>query len=579
MKKKFTVLFITMFMLVLSKSIFGQNIDVVSITPNALTDCSSTSVSVNATQLCINYIYNGTGHTINGNTITVTLDWQTPGPICLGALAFVQGTEVLGQLSAGTYTLDVVTVLDGIVQQTNTQQLNVASCCPVSSTIPGAASTNICVGQTATISASSTNATSAYWSQNGINISNSTIINLAPTTPGSYTYYYIATDGNCADSTAHVLTVNDYPTVNLGSDTAVCVGEAVVLNANGGASGATYTWNTGTTGINYTANTPGTYSVVVSNNGCTGSDSLTITAISTPTFDLGNDTILCDGSTTMLDATATTSGVTYAWSGGSTSTTAMITVTASGNYQATATNSNGCSFTDDITVSYQGIPMPSLGNDTTLCLGSIMTLDASTTPTGAILWNDGSGDPVITVSSAGTYSVTVTTDGGCVGSDDIVVDYSAVSVDFGGDTLDLVNANPMTLDAGNAGATYLWSTGATTQTIDVDSVGTFDVTVTDMFGCTATNSVVIVNTTSTNGLLNENFKVYPNPTRQYIIVEAKGTEVTMARIINITGQVVGTLNIQNQEQISVEHLSNGVYFLQFSNRDGEIIGQTKFIKQ
>ncbi|MFK7948205.1 MAG: T9SS type A sorting domain-containing protein [Saprospiraceae bacterium] len=575
MKKIFTVL-TTMLFLIFSNNAFSQTIDMVTVSPSILTDCSNTSVDVNATQLCMNYLYNGSSHTITGNTITVSLNWQTQSFICLGALVFVSENEQLGQVPAGTYTLDVVTLLDGVIQNTNSQQINITPCCVVSTSIPQPVN-DICLGEGATLTGTATNAISSYWSQNGVVLSSADTLAVQPTSPGAYTYYYVATDGNCSDSTAHVLQVNDFPPIDLGVDTAVCIGQSIVLTATGGATGATYLWSSGTTGINYTVNTPGTYSVVVSNNGCTGSDSVVVSSLNTPTFNLGSDTTLCDGSTITLDATAATSGVTYAWAGGSTM--PMLTVNTAGNYQVTATNSSGCSFTDDITISYDGIPMPNLGNDTTLCAGASITLDGSTTVFGFINWNTGASDPFVTVDSAGTYTITVTTDGGCVGTDDIVVDYSSVNVDFGGDTLDLVNVNPMTLDAGNAGGTYLWNTGETTQTIDIDTEGTYDVTVTDMFGCVASSSVVIVNTTSTTGLMNENFKVYPNPANQYIVVEAKGTEVSMARIINITGQVVGMVNVQNQEQISVEHLSNGVYFLQFSNRNGEVVGQTKFVKQ
>lgn len=578
MKRIITIIFTTL-LLIFCKPSFGQTISNVVVSPSNLTDCTNISVAVDATQLCLNYIYNGINSNVNvsGSVITVSLEWQTPGPICLGALSFIQSTENLGQVPAGTYTLDVVTILDGVVQQTQSQQINVISCCPVSTTTQG--STNICLGQSATLTGSATNSTSAYWSLNGINVSNSATLNLQPTIPGNYTYYYVATDGSCTDSTAQTLVVNNYPMIDLGNDTSLCVGQSVLLNAGINAPGTTYNWSTGTSNSNYNATMPGTYSVVASTNGCTAGDTIVITGLATPTFSLGNDTTLCDGSTVDLDATATGNGITYAWSGGSSSTMPMITVSTAGNYQITATNNIGCSFTDDITVSYEGIPMPNLGNDTTLCLGEIITLNASTNPTGIISWNTGAGDPVITVSNAGTYSVTVTSAAGCVGSDAVTINYSSVNIDLGGDTLDLINANPLTLDAGNAGGTYLWNTGETTQSITVDTSGTYDVTVTDMFGCTATSSVVIINTTSTNGLFNTNFKVYPNPAQQYIIVEAKGTAITMARIINITGQVVETINVQNQAQISVEHLVNGVYFIQFSNRDGQIIGQTKFVKQ
>ena len=43
-----------------------------------------------------------------------------------------------------------------------------------------------------------------------------------------------------------------------------------------------------------------------------------------------------------------------------------------------------------------------------------------------------------------------------------------------------------TLDAGNPGNSFLWSTGAVTQTITVSSSGQYAVTITNLNGCTAT---------------------------------------------------------------------------------------------
>lgn len=576
MKKMLTSLKIAFFTMFISTA-FGQSISNVIVSPSNLTDCSNTAVSVDAIQNCINYIYNGSSHTISGNTITVALDWQTPGPICLGALSFVQATEQLGQLASGTYTLNVITVLDGTTIQSQSQQLNVISCCPVSSSV-SQTSANICVGQSATVTGTPASATNSYWSLNGNILGSTNTLNVQPTAAGSYTYYFVATDGACADSTAFTLNVNSYPSVNFGNDTTICDNQTVTLNASSGVFGSTYTWSPAvTSGSIYSVNAAGTYSVVVSNNGCTASDTIVVSTIAAPVVALGNDTTLCDGSILTLDATATASNVTYLWSDGSTNPT--LTVSTAGNYQVTASSSNGCATNSDITVAYQAIPMPNLGNDTTLCQGEVITLDATTSPTGFINWNDGSGDPTITVSNSGTYSVSVSTSIGCTGTDSVTINYSNVNVDFGADTLDLINANPLTLDAGNAGATYLWNTGETTQTISVNTTGTFDVTVTDMYGCSASGAVVVVNTTSTEGIVNGQINIYPNPASQYIVIETNEANVVFARIIDVSGRVLTAVNVQNQEQINIEHLANGLYFLQFSNREGEVVGQAKFIKQ
>lgn len=575
MKKVFTFVFATMLMIGISVTAIGQNINSVSISPSNWSDCTNSSVTILTTQLCINHTYVGISHNISGNTITVTMDW-TGSIICQGALSQVQGIEQLGMVPSGTYSLVIETRMNGSIQNTQNQAITVAPCCAVATTVQG--NTNVCLGESATLTGSSTGSTSFYWSQNGVNISSSSILNVPSSNTGSSTYYFVATNGSCSDSTAHTVTVNPIPVIDLGNDTTVCVGQSVLLNAATGLPNTTYSWSTGTTNSSIITNNPGTYTVTASINGCTDTDSVMITALSSPVFDLGNDTTICDGSSLALDATSSGMNITYQWQGSSSSTMPMITASTAGNYQVTAMNSIGCSYTDDITVTIGQNPVPNLGNDTTLCVGSSIMLDGNTTPAGTISWNGGSaGDPFLTVDSAGTYNITVTTDDGCVGTDNIVVSYSAVAVSLG-DTLDLVTGSPITLDAGNAGSTYLWNTGATTQTIDVDSTGSFDVMVTDMFNCTASGSVVIVNTTSTNGLNINAFKVYPNPASNFIMIESD-ENISMVRIVNAIGQITDEINIQNQQQISIEHLSNGVYFLQFTNNENIVIGQSKLIKK
>lgn len=77
-----------------------------------------------------------------------------------------------------------------------------------------------------------------------------------------------------------------------------------------------------------------------------------------------------------------------------------------------------------------------------------------------------------------------------VSTDKVWVLCDPPSVDLGADISEPYDpeGNEITLDAG-AGFTYLWSTGATTQTIEVTSAGTYSVTITNANGCTATDEV------------------------------------------------------------------------------------------
>ena len=135
-------------------------------------------------------------------------------------------------------------------------------------------------------------------------------------------------------------------------------------------------------------------------------------------------------------------------------------------------------------------PVVDLGPDTTLCSGSL-TLDAGN-PGDSYSWNTGATTQTIVVSSPGTYWVTVTDALGQTDSDTIEVYLGApITVDLGADTT-ICGSGSLTLDAGFIpGASYLWSTGATTQTISVTSSDTFSVAVLGPCGHTDIDSIIV----------------------------------------------------------------------------------------
>ena len=130
---------------------------------------------------------------------------------------------------------------------------------------------------------------------------------------------------------------------------------------------------------------------------------------------LGNDTTLCQGSTLVLDASLI--NATYIWQDNSTA--YNFTVSQPGRYFVTATKDH-CTATDTIEVHYRTTPLINLGNDTTLCQGDALVLNASVMQ-GRYLWQDQSTHATYTVTQAGTYSVNVMAT--CIGQFSIRVNY------------------------------------------------------------------------------------------------------------------------------------------------------------
>ncbi len=109
----------------------------------------------------------------------------------------------------------------------------------------------------------------------------------------------------------------------------------------------------------------------------------------------------------------------------------------------------------------------------------------------SISWSTGASTPSISVSNSGNYAVAVTDTNGTVVSDSINVTFSNTQLNLGND-VSFCGSSSIALDAGAGFSSYLWSTGATSQSILVASAGTYYVT-TAVGNCSASDTIVVSN--------------------------------------------------------------------------------------
>jgi gliding motility-associated-like protein len=200
-----------------------------------------------------------------------------------------------------------------------------------------------------------------------------------------------------------------------------------------------------------------------------------------PSVNLGPDTTLCTALSFTLNPGNFPSGYTFLWSDNNTSPT--HTIYASGTYSVRVTN-NGCATTSNskqITFIHETVL--DLGNDTILCIGQPFSLQTGSYPGAGITWSTGTNanSAALPLSVSGKYWAVVDLSG-CKTSDTVNVSFiSAPSMNLGPDQ-ELCEGKSDTLDAGNPGFNYLWSTNSKTQKIAVSSTGIYWVDV-YMGGC------------------------------------------------------------------------------------------------
>ena len=266
--------------------------------------------------------------------------------------------------------------------------------------------TTLCQGQTITLTGG---AASVYLWSDG-----STVSSITVSTAG--TYWLQSGNGLCSASDTIIISFNTYPVVSLGNDTSLCQGQPITLN---GGTASTYMWSNGSTTSSIIVSTQGTYWLQAGNGQCSSADTITISFITIPVVNLGNDTVLCQGqSVTLIGGT----GPSYLWSDGSTN--SSVNVSSAGSYWLQASNAQ-CTAADTINISVNVFPIVNLGNDTSVCIGQTITLNGGIANT--YLWSDGSSSPNLIAAAAGTYWVEAS-NGLCSASDSIVLTYSECEV-------------------------------------------------------------------------------------------------------------------------------------------------------
>ena len=366
------------------------------------------------------------------------------------------------------------------------------------------------------------------------------------------------------------------PKPDLGNDKSICGSSSVALNSSVSTlSGRTFTWKKGTqTMVNnsatkntYDATSAGTYTVIVTENGCSNEDQVEVLG-TLPTINLGPDTDLCKPSILTLDA-AVTGNVKYEWKKGNsilTETSKTLKVYEAGTYTLTVSDkTNTCTAVTD-----QIIVTSSLINTTgaSLCSPGTATLKVNES-NGNYKWfaNMSGGTSLQTgttyspnVSATTYYYVEVEVTGGanCQG----LAQYDNTK-SYGGGSIVIFQGEKW-LANWWAGAGE--SPTATTQQGQWTNQGPCSGTAL----CDRTPVLAQIEVCTGTTTTSEEFLVMdasPIPTSSALKIDFKKPMTGLLSVTNSVGQVIMEQNILNTQQqtIDVSNLQNGIYFIQIAN--------------
>ncbi len=405
----------------------------------------------------------------NDGSLTITGSGATaPYTYSLDGINYQTNNTFTG-LSSGSYNVNVKDSTGLIGSALATVTTN----CPVITT---SAKDDTCSTGKGTIAITASNGTAPYtYSINSINFFTTNTF----TSLSAGLYKTTVKDANGFTDTVSVTVKNYCIQLSASSTNKTCGNKNGTITAT--VSGGTAPFQFSIDGINFqTSNIfsgldSGKYTVTVKDaTSVTGSAKDTILNIATPVINsVATTPATCYNTGGIMTVTGSggVSPFQYSIDGTNYQSSNTFTNDTSGTYFVKLKDANGCIFTDTILLTKYPTPVVSLGNDTTICTGQSLVVNAGNN-FAAYLWNNGATSSAITVSNAGKYYVTATDIHTCKVADTILVSFQQTPVFSLGNDTTLCQKQALVLQP-NVTGTYLWQDNSTANKKTITGAGLY----------------------------------------------------------------------------------------------------------
>lgn len=441
----------------------------------------------------------------NGEPITLS---GTPLGGTYSGDGVINGLFYPSEVSVGNHNISYTYTSNGC---TDTATISVAVLAVPSSKL---ISTDSVICGTDSVKLMAQQASSYQWYFDGEPINGATSQVYYATTAGSYSVE--SGNGNCAALSSSVYIYDKSiitPVIGYNGTPSFCPQSSVELSTG---SYASYQWFlngqaiSGATQQTYSAGTAGSYSVMVSNGGCSATSATVDVNGTSPVIVSTNHTPkLCEGENITMTAP---SAATYQWIKDGTNlqgeTNKSYTTNIAGSYKVTVTDANGCSLTSPaVVVVVNARPtVEILSSKEPVCKGDTTTLTSATTFV-TYRWKL-NGNSIVggTQSSysakvSGSYQLLVSDDNGCYNTSaprEIIFHAIPVASISPSEDLDICSGDTAVFEATSGMSEYQWMKdntilqGETASMLGTTSEGNYSVRISTEFGCSATSASVFV---------------------------------------------------------------------------------------
>ena len=311
-----------------------------------------------------------------------------------------------------------------------------------------------------------------------------------------------------------------------------------------------------------------------------------------PEVDLGNDVNACvdpGQEVLVLDAGVQPNSGVYLWDDGTID--QVRAVYTDGMYYVKVTNQYTCVGADTINVIFRNNPVVNLGNDTTVCNGVLLPLNAG--PDGInYFWNTGETTQTITINAPGAYNVFVTNEKGCTKADTITVDMvgqlpsiQGINITNNGvNTFSFTAVNPQNVvgfewDFGDGSAPSYLSNPTHTYATNGNYVVVLRLSSTCGFVSDSTSAHIVgINQLNVG---NDEMTVYPNPAKSTATILNKGgLKMEKIQVYNVLGQVVYSAKADSKDKhsLELEGFASGIYTIEIYTDKGTVARKLELLR-
>ena len=376
--------------------------------------------------------------------------------------------------------------------------------------------TAICSGSSISIGASTVAGSSYSWISSPPGFT-STISN--PTVSAFSITSYSLTETNfygCVKSDTVAITINPLPKVNVVSKNSICFGSAISIGDTA-VPKSSYSWTSSPSGFASANSNPivsptttTSYTLAQKDsNGCSNSDSVTITVNPLPAAAVIPNTALCKGVSISIGAPVVP-GSSYTWNSSpsgfsSTSSNPSVSPVSTTSYTVTETDSNKCVNTNSLIILVNPLPAASVVPDTSICSGSAISIGSAAVTGSTYLWtsfpsgfNSTYSNPTVSPTYATSYTLTETNSGGCFKSDTVTIKVNQLPAATVIPDTSICSGSAISIGAAAiSGSSYSWTSSASgfssssNPSVSPTSTASYTLTETNANGCVKSNSVII----------------------------------------------------------------------------------------